>query len=543
MVSRYFLLAPVFLLFIASPIRAEELPNATLDALERFYHEFNGDEWDNNDGWLDTAVDPCDWHGVRCGFSGGQFGIEALQLPRNNLAGPLDGTDIFEHVKDWVDLRGNGIHGSLSALPHWLDHLDLSDNELSGSLPEGPDTFGNSPLEHLGLARNGFSGSVPTSWEMLGVQHLDLSGNALEGSLEPLALAGPSTGLGFLNIADNRFQGELPSSLMTARLRRHNEQATAGGINLCWNDFQAGDAEIASWVAERHVGGEFESCIGRERLEIGPEVSGSWFDPDRDGEGVVMHLLPDAGTLIYAFGFDNAGRQHWLLGVGFEDGMSLHWPEPFATRGRFGEGRGDGPWPVGPLPKGFATNWRMDRVGPGGFHFERTYHDSSDCPDGGPSLCPADSLSDRLDYVQLTRLAGTACDNPHENQWISGAWYDPERDGEGFVVEVLEDGRGVVYWFTYRPDDSMHQAWMMGVGEFTGQVLQVDDLIRPVGGLWGDEFDASDVDFEHWGGLTLEFLDQDAGHVSWDSVQEGFGSGEHPIVRLSRVRLADCEGE
>lgn len=55
------------------------------------------------------------------------------------------------------------------------------------------------------------------------------------------------------------------------------------------------------------------------------------------------------------------------------------------------------------------------------------------------------------DHTRLTRLAGTTCDNQRQNQWVSGAWYNQDRDGEGFTVEVIEDDRGVVYWFTSTP--------------------------------------------------------------------------------------------
>jgi len=122
-----------------------------------------------------------------------------------------------------------------------------------------------------------------------------------------------------------------------------------------------------------------------------------------------------------------------------------------------------------------------------------------------------------------------------------GAWYDPQRSGEGFLVEVLENGSGLVYWFTYRPDDSMHQAWMIGTGEFEGHTLVIDNLIQPTGGTWGEDFDPEAIELEHWGTLRLEFSDQNNGHVFWDSVKQDYGSGDHPIERLSSVRLAECQ--
>lgn len=526
-------------------LHAEELSTDTVEALEVFYQNFNGDEWNNNEGWLEPETDPCDWHGINCGSYAGEFGIESIDLADNNLAGPLEeGTGIFEHVRRAVELSRNEIHGSLLELPDWLHTFDLSDNRLTGTLPPGPDSFFNS-LSHLNLARNDISGSIPSSWRLMRVSRLDLSNNRLEGSLEPLALAGYSQGSNFMNLADNRFEGGISPTLMKDRFAHHNSGSAGGGINLCWNDLEVDDAELDIWLDEHHVGGgTFESCLNRERIELGPEVSGSWFDPARNGEGAVVHLLGDGRAVHYTFGFDNEGRQHWLLGVGTQLDETVYWRRLKSERGVFGQGFADqSGFPRISYPAmGGGMEWRMDRVGPDQFVIERTYGDFSHCSDNSMSLCLGRVLSDRLEYLQLTRLAGTTCDNQNSNQSFSGAWYDPERDGEGFVVEVLEDGRGLVYWFTYRPDDSRHQAWMIGDGEFSGQTLQIDNLIRPTGGRWGDNFDAGAVDLNHWGTLTLEFFDNGSGHVSWNSVDEGFGSGDHPIKRLSIPRLAECEG-
>lgn len=534
---RYYVVVTMLAMGGMSSAHAEELSAETVEALEAFYANFNGDEWHNNEGWLEPGTDPCEWHGIDCGSFAGEFGIQGIHLADNNLVGPLEeGTELFEHVRSRVELQRNGIHGSLEELPLELKTLDLSDNRLTGTLPPGPDSFFSS-LDRLMLARNGIGGSIPESWRHLALSWLDLSSNQLEGFLEPLAFAGYSQGRISMDLADNRFEGEIPPVLMQGRF---------GDINLCWNDLQANDDELVAWLDEHHVGGEtFESCLNRERVEVGAEVSGSWFDPERNGEGAVVHLLAGGGAIHYTFGFDNEGRQHWLLGVGTELDKHLYWRELRAERGTFGQGLADQSGGPGlPYPMmGFGRDWRMDRVDSDRFVIERIYHDFSGCPDNSVMPCLAGPISDRHEYVPLTRLAGTTCENQQPHQWISGAWFDPERDGEGFVVEVLEDGRGLVYWFTYRPDDSKHQAWMIGTGEFDGQELHVEDLLQPVGGRWGDNFDPEAVDLDNrWGSLTLEFFDEGSGHVAWDSEREGYGADEHPIERLTVPRLAECEG-
>jgi hypothetical protein len=124
---------------------------------------------------------------------------------------------------------------------------------------------------------------------------------------------------------------------------------------------------------------------------------------------------------------------------------------------------------------------------------------------------------------------------------MSGAWYNPNANGEGFVVEVNENGHGVVYWFTYTPDGSGEQAWMMGDGHFEGQTLIIDNLLQPVGTRFGQDFYTGEIDFAHWGRLEMTFDDDLNGYVRFDSVLDGYGSGEYPIERLARAKLAECD--
>lgn len=519
---------------------AQTLDTDTVDALERFYHHFNGDDWTVRTGWLDEHTPACQWHGVRCSdYDGDDIGVlNALDLHDNNLSGRWDESDIADWVDDVINLSGNAVSGRFSRVPCELQSLDLSDNELSGPLPEKDNAF-PCELSSLSLARNEIEGPVPASWRGFEINIIDLSGNRLYGNVSNLTLAARQ----HINVADNEFSGDLADVRISHLLEQSEDSNWGGGINLCWNHLNSNDEQVLAEMAEYHVAGaDFVGCLDRERVPLGPDVSGSWFDPDRSGEGAAVQLLPDGGSLHYTFGFDNQGRQHWLIGTGPTTEYTLHWPHVGSLRGQFGQGMVEQPpWPINYPSAGTGRSWRMDRISENHFRAQRIYHDCSDCPE--PIIMPLIlwGLGDQLDYVRLSTIAGTRCDNRQPHQWISGAWYDPQRSGEGFLVEVLEDGSGLVYWFTYRPDDSMHQAWMIGMGEFEGQTLLIDDLIQPVGGAWGDNFDPDTIELEHWGTLSLEFHEPDNGHVFWDSVDPDYGSGDHPIERLTQVRLAECD--
>jgi hypothetical protein len=158
-----------------------------------------------------------------------------------------------------------------------------------------------------------------------------------------------------------------------------------------------------------------------------------------------------------------------------------------------------------------------------------------------PLPCPVSPISDRSVQIQLSRLAGTRCEHRTDQQWISGVWYSPQRTGEGFVVEAIEDGRGVVYWFTYQADGSGQQLWLTGDAFFDGTTLRIERLLEPIGARSGREFDNSALELGDWGSLTLEFDRDDRATARFDSQRAEFGSGEFTLERLARPMLADCD--
>ncbi len=67
---------------------------------------------------------------------------------------------------------------------------------------------------------------------------------------------------------------------------------------------------------------------------------------------------------------------------------------------------------------------------------------------GGYSLSriainPASSQCDDVGFENVT-----------DNLWMSGSFYGgPERNGEGFTVDLLDNERAIVTWFTYLPNE------------------------------------------------------------------------------------------
>lgn len=67
----------------------------------------------------------------------------------------------------------------------------------------------------------------------------------------------------------------------------------------------------------------------------------------------------------------------------------------------------------------------------------------------------------------LTTVAGLGCDAPSTTASpMTGSWFDQTHNGEGLVIEILDDGRALVFWFSC--DTSGKQAWFFGLGEQNG---------------------------------------------------------------------------
>ena len=122
----------------------------------------------------------------------------------------------------------------------------------------------------------------------------------------------------------------------------------------------------------------------------------------------------------------------------------------------------------------------------------------------------------------------------------SAAWFDLKRNGEGFVLEILDGDRAVVYWFTY--DDEGRQDWYVAVGEVRGNRVLFPDLLRVSGGRFGPDFDPDKVVRTPVGSADFLFSSCDSGTMSWVIDRDGGErrQGRMDLTRLTRVMGVDC---
>lgn len=123
----------------------------------------------------------------------------------------------------------------------------------------------------------------------------------------------------------------------------------------------------------------------------------------------------------------------------------------------------------------------------------------------------------------------------------SGAFYNPERNGEGTYVEVFPDGRSVVYTFTYRPNGS-GPSWFIGVGEVRGNAIVVDDLLRFFGTRFGPAFDSAEIESVKVGGMSMVFPTCDSGAQPGNVAYTGEPKVGYEGLVTRALRLSNITG-
>ena len=112
---------------------------------------------------------------------------------------------------------------------------------------------------------------------------------------------------------------------------------------------------------------------------------------------------------------------------------------------------------------------------------------------------------------------------------LSGNWSIDGHTGEGFLIDVLDNGLLVVFWFTYDP--SGNPVWLLGTTD--SMVFDEADLTLSIlsGATFGAGFDPDDVVSTPWGTMHIEFDNCGNGSVDYSS-SVGYGSGNYTISKV-----------
>lgn len=266
-----------------------------------------------------------------------------------------------------------------------------------------------------------------------------------------------------------------------------------------------------------------------------PNISGTWYAPSRDGEGIVLEYLHTGRVMATWFTYPangESGEQAWLSAQGGEiDGDTLRFASVFKPEGgRFGPAFDPAAitltqWGTIELKFIDCNNATLSWSGP------------PEYGSGSHALIRLTAL-DELECSgarQLTSNGGRALDGLRAR---SGIFYVPSRSGEGWFIEELPNGNVQTFWFTYTPEGE--QAWTIGVANRNGNRYELPEAQITRGTNFGTGFSSADVERVPWGRMDFTFDSCDAVTVDYASSIPGYGSGRHESTRLTRVAGTVC---
>ncbi|KAD2804351.1 hypothetical protein E3N88_37728 [Mikania micrantha] len=142
-----------------------------------------------------------------------------LDLSNNQIGGKMplfhfNTSELISH-ETTLKMNSNKFEGSLAAFPSNVNHLDLSDNLLSGDLPQTVGTM-NLSLHIVNLSKNRFTGNIPVDLcKVPSIEVLDLSQNKLSGRL-PECL-GNLSNLEAMDLSNNTIIGVVTHDIALAQ--------------------------------------------------------------------------------------------------------------------------------------------------------------------------------------------------------------------------------------------------------------------------------------------------------------------------------------
>lgn len=238
-----------------------------------------------------TALVTLDLHGNNISgplltFIGHFTALRTLDLYGNHLDGVIT-EEHFNSAKSlqFIDMSYNSLNIKISEewrppfrlstgifarcqigplFPSWLQwqvdivYLDISSTGIADTLPQWfSNTFSN--LKKLDISNNQLSGSLPRNMDIMSLAYLDLNSNQLTGQIPALP-----KNLTYLHVSVNSFSGHLPTKLPNLGVFSVFSNRITGRIPRCiceWEELQLID------LANNLFEGEFPQCFGnRESL-------------------------------------------------------------------------------------------------------------------------------------------------------------------------------------------------------------------------------------------------------------------------------------
>ncbi len=272
----------------------------------------------------------------------------------------------------------------------------------------------------------------------------------------------------------------------------------------------------------------YASTVTPSEFIVDYTTSGSWYDVNRSGEGYIIEILPDNRALMTWFTYlPNQPEQAWIIGTGtYANNRILLENVTITSGGVFG--------PTFDPEAVVNQTW-------GDISFE-----FNGCNSGVISYNSLDRNYADGNHVttRLTSLSGGDCSTHDPSNdvldGVSGAWYDPTHNGEGWFLEYLGNNSVLMYWFTY--DNLGNQKWMLDVGNIdANKLITFSNLVQVNGTFFGDNFNSANTSNIPWGTMQMQINDCNSLSVSYDSPIGIYGQGALNASKIVGIDQINCQ--
>ncbi len=122
----------------------------------------------------------------------------------------------------------------------------------------------------------------------------------------------------------------------------------------------------------------------------------------------------------------------------------------------------------------------------------------------------------------------------------SGHFFGPNRAGEGWLLEILDETDATLGWFTYPPDGAPgEQSWLVGYGRIEGNQIFFEEVLSTRDGRFGPEEGGREPIIEFWGQVTFDFANCNQASLHYQGPSD-YGSGSVDVTRLIAIPGVPC---
>lgn len=119
---------------------------------------------------------------------------------------------------------------------------------------------------------------------------------------------------------------------------------------------------------------------------------------------------------------------------------------------------------------------------------------------------------------------------------LSGSWFNPNQDGHGLAVEVLENDLTLIYWYVYQLDGS--PMFLITVGNNAGNTTT--GVTYFYSGMKFGDFNPVDNTREVWGTTSVRFDKCDTASLTYTANDPAYGTGQIAMQRLTSIAGSAC---